>query len=82
MPEEIAILFALTLGAGTLITLAWMVMRFFERRRAGVAPVEDPATLHLLDDMRVRLEAVEERLDFTERLLAQQRERRPIEGGQ
>jgi len=82
MPEEVAILFGLSLVAGTLLTLTWMVMRFFERRRAGGAPVEDPATMHLLDDMRVRLEAVEERLDFAERLLAQQRERRPIEGGQ
>ena len=82
MPEEIAILFALTLGAGTLITLSWMVMRFFERRRGVGVELEDPATMHQLDEMRSRLESVEERLDFAERLLAQQRDRRAIEGGQ
>jgi alkylation response protein AidB-like acyl-CoA dehydrogenase len=80
VPEEVAILFALTLGAGTLLSLVWMVMRFLERRRAGAPPADDPATRALLDDMRARLESVEERLDFTERLLAQQRER-PALGG-
>jgi hypothetical protein len=82
VPEEVAILFGLSLGAGTLLTFTWMVMRFLERRRDAGVPLEDPATAHQLDEMRSRLESVEERLDFAERLLAQQRDRRAIEGGQ
>ena len=80
MPEEVAILFALTIGATTLISLAWIVTRYLERKGARQHPVEDAAMRHQLEDVRGRLESVEERLDFAERLLAQQRER-PALGG-
>ena len=79
MPEEVAILFGLTLLSGTFLTLAWIVTRYLERRSARVKP-DDPELLRQMDDMRGRLEGVEERLDFAERLLAQQRDR-PALGG-
>lgn len=80
MPEEVAILFGLTLLSGTLITLAWLVTRYLERRGARGVPGADPEVHQQLEDMRGRLESVEERLDFAERLLAQKRER-PLLGG-
>lgn len=79
MPEEVAILFGLTLLSGTFLTLAWMVTRYLERRSARIKP-DDPEVVRQMEDMRGRLESVEERLDFAERLLAQQRER-PALGG-
>lgn len=42
---------------------------------ASLGPAEVPAELlHDVDDMRHRMQELEERLDFTERLLAQARE--------
>jgi len=81
MPEEVAVLFALTIGSGTLLTLAWIVTRYLERRSARRASAEDPAQQRQLEEVRGRLEAVEERLDFAERLLAQHRDR-PALGGE
>ena len=80
MPEEVAVLFGLTIGATTLVSLAWIFTRYLERRHHRVNPAEEAATLRQLDEMRGRLEGVEERLDFAERMLAQQRER-PALGG-
>lgn len=80
MPEEVAVLFGLTLLSGTFLTLAWMVARYLERRGARLKP-DDPESLRQLEEMRGRLEAVEERLDFAERMLAQQRDR-PALGGE
>jgi len=79
VPEEVAILFALSIGAGTIITLAWMVTNYLKSKHQPPS-VEQPEVRQQLDDMRTRLEAVEERLDFAERLLAQQRDPKQIGG--
>ncbi|MSR06016.1 MAG: hypothetical protein EXR93_02950 [Gemmatimonadetes bacterium] len=81
MPKEVAILFALTIGASTLVSLAWIVTRYLERKHQRRDPAEDVATQDQLEDMRGWLEAVEERLEFAERFLAKQRER-PALGGE
>jgi hypothetical protein len=42
----------------------------------------DPAMLAELDDLRAQVAEMQERLDFTERLIAQQRESRPLAAGE
>jgi len=75
MPEEIAILFGLGIGATTIIALTWIFTRFLlERRIPRRDPAEDATTRRELEDMRGRLESVEERLDFAERLLTKQKQ--------
>lgn len=49
-----------------------------ERAEAGT----DPAVLQELDDLRAQLGELQERMDFTERLLAQERESRPLPAGE
>ena len=41
----------------------------------------DPAVLQEIDDLRVQLSELQERVDFTERLLAREREARPLSAG-
>ena len=49
-----------------------------EREPAGT----DPAVLAELDDLRAQVGELQERLDFTERLIAQQRDARPLTSGE
>ncbi len=43
-------------------------------------PGTDPALLQELDDLRAQVAELQERMDFSERLLAREREARPIGG--
>lgn len=64
--------------------VAWPLVRAIARRIEGKVGRPDPAMVAELDELRgrvaeleqqqVRFHEIEERLDFTERLLAQQRE--------
>jgi hypothetical protein len=45
--------------------------RIAGRSVAGADPVESEALHHEIDELRYRLSEVEERLDFTDRLLSQ-----------
>ena len=42
----------------------------------------DPAVLHELDDLRAQVGELQERMDFTERLLAREREAHPLGRGE
>jgi hypothetical protein len=42
----------------------------------------DPAILQELDDLRAQVSELQERMDFTERLLAREREVRPLNAGE
>lgn len=42
----------------------------------------DPAVLQELDDLRAQVGELQERMDFTERLLAREREARPLGSGE
>jgi hypothetical protein len=42
----------------------------------------DPAVLQELDDLRAQVGELQERMDFTERLLAREREMRPLGSGE
>lgn len=86
MPEEVVILImfgmALGLAWSVLGTIKAIALKKYEAR-AGVDPAGVRAELAELarrvatleDGLLVRLQDVEERVDFTERLLAQQRAR-------
>lgn len=51
-----------------------------DRDPDAVAPT-DPAVLQELDELRAQLGELQERVDFTERMLAQEREARPLGPG-
>ena len=82
LSEPALVLIALASIAGTVL-VAFPLIRAISRRLEG-RQRQDPAVLAEIDDLRARvaeleqrqgiLQELEERLDFTERLLAQQRE--------
>lgn len=74
----------LIFGGGTLIAISFSpVGRAIADRIRGAAPAEpDTAVLDELDRMRGELAELHERVDFTERLLAQKREANQLPGGE
>lgn len=69
-------------GGGTLFLLSVSPVgkAFAERLRRHGAPEPDPEILAELDVLRHEMSELQERMDFTERLLAQQREPERLEG--
>lgn len=88
LPPAVTFLIALAFIGGV-VAVFWPLMRAIARRIEGKGRV-DPALLEELDHLRARmgdLEAMqgrmaelEERVDFTERLLAQKSESRELRG--
>ena len=76
----------LIFGGGTVIAVSFSpIGRAIAERirgRAEVAPEPDPAVYEELERMRGELAELQERVDFTERLLAKGRERESLPGGQ
>jgi hypothetical protein len=70
-------------GGGTLVLLSFSPLgkAFAERIRHGKQPLPapeiDPALFEELDQVRAELTEIHERLDFTERLLANEKAARP-----
>ena len=74
------VLSTLFLSAGAVFILRGPLGRAFAERIAGRHLVSDTETLRLrqdVDDLRAELAAVQERLDFAERLLTREREQLP-----
>jgi hypothetical protein len=74
----------LIFGGGTLVAISFSPVgrAFAERIRGGHSSNEpDPAVLEELDRIRTELGELQERVDFTERLLAKAREQEKIGGG-
>jgi hypothetical protein len=74
----------LIFGGGTLVAISFSPVgrAFAERIRGGHSLGEpDPAVLEELDRIRTELGELQERVDFTERLLAKTREQERIGGG-
>lgn len=86
MEDILAITFIF--GGGTLVLLSFSPLgkAFAERIRHGrqplPAPEIDPALYEELDHLRAELSEVHERLDFTERLLANDKTARPAGEGE
>ena len=86
MPPAVFVLAFLALIAGV-VAITWPIVRALSRRIEGKAK-PDPALLEELDHLRnrindveamqLRMAELEERVDFTERLLAQKREPREL----
>jgi hypothetical protein len=74
--EDFAIPAIMMLGIGGTIVLRGPLGRAIARRIEGVAApeVDVEPVLQELDDVRARMLELEERMDFTERLLARERE--------
>ena len=72
-------------GGGTLFLLSISPVgkAIAERIRSqGAVPMQDPELLHEVDALRRDVTELQERVDFTERLLAQQSERpQAVRGG-
>jgi hypothetical protein len=83
MEDILALL--LIFGGGTLVAISFSPVgrAFAERIRGGhhQASEPDPAVLEELDRIRTELGELQERVDFTERLLAKAREQERIGGG-
>jgi len=72
-------------GGGTLFLLSMSPVgkAIAERIRAhGAVPMQDPELLNEVDALRRDVAELQERVDFTERLMLQQQERPPaVQGG-
>lgn len=82
MEDILAII--LIFGGGTAIAISFSPIgkAIADRIRGRHAFAEtDPALLTEMDDMRAQLAEVQERLDFTERLLAKDRDPKALEPG-
>ena len=70
--------FIVTIVISSIIVMAFFfavpVRKAMLRKIEGAAPAHDPELLGELDHLRDRMGELEERLDFAERLLAQQRD--------
>lgn len=81
--EDILVPF-IVFGSGTLVFLMFspvgkaLAERIRGRTHAGSGP--DPDTLAEIDQLRLELTDVQERLDFAERLMTQQRDAGQLEG--
>ena len=73
--EDFLIPAIITLGVGGTIVLRGPVGKAIARRLEGGQPAEmSPEALAEVDELRARVAELEERMDFSERMLAQQRE--------
>lgn len=82
MKDLLAII--LIFGGGTAIAIAFSPIgkAIADRIRGRAVEAEtDPAVLAELDEMRAQLSELQERVDFSERLLAKDREPRVLEPG-
>lgn len=86
MEDILAITFIF--GGGTLVLLSFSPLgkAFAERIRHGKQPLPapeiDPALFEELDQVRAELTEIHERLDFTERLLANEKAAKPSGNGE
>jgi hypothetical protein len=74
----------LIFGGGTAIAIAFSPIgrAIADRIRGrGIEAETDPALLTELDEMRAQLSELQERMDFSERLLAKGREGDPLQPG-
>lgn len=81
---EGALFIIIVFGGGMLFALSRTEIghAIADRIRGGsVARTADPALLEEIDRLRSDLSELQERMDFTERLLAKQRETQGIGGG-
>ncbi len=75
----------LIFGGGTLIAISFSpIGRAIAERIRGAAPESgpDPAVYEELERMRSEMAELQERVDFTERLLAKSRDPEQLAGGQ
>jgi hypothetical protein len=81
--KDFAIPTILMLGIGGTMVLRGPLGRALARRIEGgaAAGLEVEPVLHEVDELRARVGELEERLDFTERLLAREREPAPLPAG-
>ncbi len=75
----------LIFGGGTLIAISFSPIGRAIAERIRGAPLEsgsDPAVYEELERMRTEMAELQERVDFTERMLAKSRDPEPLAGGQ
>jgi hypothetical protein len=72
--EFLAMMMLLTSGIALVFFFAVPVRKALLRKLEGGAPPQDPHLLDEVDGLRERVGELEERLDFAERLIAQQRD--------
>jgi len=73
-PEFTMAMTVILSSVGLVFYVAGPIRKAVVRRIEGATPTHDPQVLEEVDALRDRVGELEERLDFTERLLAQQRD--------
>ena len=83
MDVEGVLAIVLIFGGGTLIAVSFSPIgrAIAARFRGREEPQADPAVFEELDRMRGELAELQERVDFSERLLARERSREALPGG-
>lgn len=76
MPHEefIVLMMLLSSGIALVFFFALPIRKALLRKIEGKAEVQDPHLVEEVDLLRERMGELEERLDFTERMIAQQRD--------
>jgi hypothetical protein len=80
-PDQVLIIIAIVTAAWTGTRLLRSPIAEALARRIGGSPLTDTDQAHELADLRARVAELEERQDFTERALLQDRERRELGQG-
>jgi hypothetical protein len=73
-PEFVMAMTLMSSGIGLVFFFAAPVRKAMLRKIEGSGQLRDPALEGEVEDLRARLGELEERLEFTERLLARQRD--------
>ncbi len=82
MEGVLAITFIFGGGTAVLLAISPIGKAIAERIRAhGAVPMQDPELLAEVDALRRDVSELQERVDFTERLLAQSQERQQVAKG-
>ena len=80
--QHFALILVFFFGGGMPLVLAYAIPAAKARARRLEAPTEpDPRMAEEIESLRARVGELEERLDFTERVLARQQESQRLPGG-
>jgi hypothetical protein len=77
----IVLILVITTIFATVRILKGPIGQALARRLAGTVPVAEPASDAEVTELRARVAELEERMDFTERVLLQQQERGQVSAG-
>jgi hypothetical protein len=82
MEDIVALVMVFGCGMVAIVAFSPLGRAIAERIRGRVEPAADPAIYEELERMRTELSELQERVDFTERMLSRSREREALPGAE